>query len=430
MTTTTGIDNIGGIGGAPGGVSQQSGGGGIIQLSVSPVQPTTVNVGGVTVVVGPSSVAIGTQTLTPGSGGSGDSGDSGGSGESAVSEGSGGGLNTIITQGGETFTVNPSQVIGPGTVISIPTNAGGAVFMEGPTPTVVDGVTVAVGNSVAVVGGSTFSIGAGAPEETIVVNNENISIGPGGVGFVDATITPAAALPTNVVVFDGDVFSVVGASVAVFDGSSFTFTGGTPLTTVFNGDTITAGPSGFIIDGTSTLGGPNHPTGTQYGVAGGIYVSEIGSTLAVIDGTTLTIGPGATLTTVTIEGHTITAGPSGISIGGSNGGITTLNFPFNPTTQEVTAGGVTFSEIGSSLVDIGGTTFTIGAGATPTTDVYNGQTISIGPGGIGFATTTVTSFVSSPTATSTKKKNGGAVLGPPLGGALGMCIALGVGLLV
>ena len=263
-----------------------------------------------------------------------------------------------------------------------------------------------------------------------MVNKETVSIGPGGVGLAGVTLTPAAALPTNVVVFDGEVFSVIGASIAAFDGTSITFTPGkTAVTTVFNGDTITIGPSG-IFDGTSTLGGPDHSTGTQYGLAGGIYISEVGSTLAVIDGTTLTIGPNATQITETIEGHTITAGLSGLTIGGSNGASTTLDFPFNPTTQEATAGGVTFSEIGSSLVDIGGSIFTIGPGATPTTDVYNGQTISIGPGGIGFATTTITSFTSNPTATTTGKKKNGAALKGPRFEILAACIALGVGLQV
>ena len=435
-----------------------------------PGTPATVDVGGVTVVVGPSAVAIGTVTVVPysggsgsgwsgsgsggngsgdssagtsdgsggsgsgssgGSGGSGDTGSSGSYGGSENPDGSGGGLNTVLTQGGETFTVNPSQVIGPGTTISIPTmtGGGGGVFVQGPTPTVVDGVSLAVGNGVAIVGASTYAIGADAPEETIVVNNTNISIGPGGVGFADATITAAAVLPTNVIVYDVEVYSVIGASVAVFDGSSFTFTGGALRTTVFNGDTITAGPSGFI-DGSSTLGGPGHPTGTQYGLAGGIAISEIGSSMAVIDGTTLTVGPGATETTATIESHTITAGPSGLNIEGTNGGSTTLDYPFNPTTQEVTAGGITFSEIGSSLIDLGGTTFTIGPGATPTTDVYDGQTISIGPGGLGFATTTISSFTtSSPLPTTTKKKSGAAASKPRLRGLLGACIALGVGIL-
>lgn len=394
--TTAGSNPVNGAGPGSGGGSSPG--------VVLPVTLSTVNVGGVTVVVGPSSVAIGGQTVF------------------RVPQGS----STTVTEGGKTFTVNPSQVIGPGTVVAIPTTGGGGVFMENPTPTVVDGVSVSIGNGIAMVGGSTYAIGAGAPEETIEVNKEKISIGPGGVGFADVTITPPAVLPTNVVLFDGQVFSAVGASVAVFDGSSITFTGGTPQTTVFNGDTITIGPEG-VIDGTSTLGGPNHPTGTQLGIAGGIQVSEIGSTIAVIDGTTLTVGPGATEMTAIVDGKTITATNSGLIIDGS----TTLSFPFNPTTQEVTAGGITFSEIGSSLVDIGGTTFTIGPGATPTTDVYNGQTISLGPGGIGFATTTITSFTSSSTATTSgKKKNGGTAIGPPFGGILGGCIALGVGLLM
>ena len=332
----------------------------------------------------------------------------------------------MVTEGGKTFTVNPSQVIGPGSVVAIPTTAGGGVFMESPTPTVVDGVSVAVGNGMAVVGGSTYAIGPGAPAETITVSKHKVSIGPGGVGFADVTITPPAALPTNVVLLDGQVFSAVGASVGVFDGTSITFTGGAAQTTVFNGDTITIGPQG-IIDGTSTLGGDSHPTGTQLGIAGGVQVSEIGSTVAVIDGTTLTVGPGASVTTATIDGRTVTAASPGLVIDGS----TTLAFPFNPATQTVTAGGVTFAEIGASLVDIGGTTFTIGPGATPTTDVFDGQTISLGPGGIGFATTTITSFTSSATPGGAKKKNAGVVLRPPsVGGVLAGCIALGVGLLL
>ena len=503
----------GGVEGGDGG----GGGGGEVATAPPPftasndVPPTTLNVGGVTVVVGPSSVAIGTVTVNSGTGGSGSGGSgsggsgsggsgsggsgsggsgSGGSGSGGSSSGgsgsggsgsggsgsggsgsggsgsggsgsggsgsggsgsggsgsgdsgsggsgsggsgsggSGGGFNTIVTEGGKTFTVNPSQVVGPNTVISIPAApTGGVGVIEAATPTVVDGVSVAVGTDFAIVGGSTYAIGAGAPHGTVIVNKENISIGPGGIALADVTITPAPAVSTNVVVFDGDVFSVVGGSVAVFDGTSFTFTGGPPRTTVFNGDTITAGPFGFV-DGTSTLGGPSHQSGTQYGLAGGMAISEIGSSIAVIDGTTFTVGPGAPQTTVTVSGATITVGPSGLNIGGSNEGSTTLDYPFNPTTQAITAAGITFSEIGSSLINVGGTTFTIGPGATPTTDVYNGQTISIGPGGVGFATTTIISFTTlTPSPTATKKKNGGAVLRPYFGHVWGACIAFGVGL--
>jgi Pyruvate/2-oxoacid:ferredoxin oxidoreductase delta subunit len=53
-------------------------------------------------------------------------------------------------------------------------------------------------------------------------------------------------------------------------------------------------------------------------------------------------------------------------------------------------------------VAIGGKTFTFGLGANPTTDVYNGQTISIGHNGVGFKTTTFTGATA--TSTSSKKK--------------------------
>jgi hypothetical protein len=62
-------------------------------------------------------------------------------------------------------------------------------------------------------------------------------------------------------------------------------------------------------------------------------------------------------------------------------------------------------------VVIGGTTFTFGPGATPTTDLVNGQTIVIGPSGVGFKMTTFTGIGTGPSPTQTgKKKNGAAGL--------------------
>lgn len=78
----------------------------------------------------------------------------------------------------------------------------------------------------------------------------------------------------------------------------------------------------------------------------------------------------------------------------------------NAATQVITAGGITFTEISSSLVVIGGGIFTIGPSATPTTDVFNSQTISIGPNGVGFGSTTV-SYVPPSTATTQVVTAGG-----------------------
>jgi hypothetical protein len=219
------------------------------------------------------------------------------------------------------------------------------------------------------------------------------------------------------------VFSAIGSTVAVIKGSTFTYGPSVPVTTdVVNGDTITIGPSGVSFDGT-TLGGPSHPTGTQLGIVGGLSITELGSTLAVVDGVTITIGPNATPTTTVLNGHTLTIASTGLGVGGA-----TLTFPFNPTTQAVTAGGITFSEIGSSEVVIGGTTFTFGAGAKPTTDVYNGQTITIGPNGVGFKTTTFTG--TSATQTGKKKKGVAGLRTRKVYGVLGTCIVVGVGYLL
>jgi hypothetical protein len=356
-----------------------------------------------------------------GPGGSGvDYGVPGGSG-SGTGTGSGpGGAPIVVTQNGQVFTVNPSQVIGAGSTIAIPAANTGGVFAS--APTTIAGVPVQLSPNQAIISGTTYSIGAGAPSTTIVVNGQTISIGAGGLGFAATTVAPPLGAPTNVVIINGKIFSVIGSSLAVIDGTTFTYgPGKAPQTDVLDGETITIGPSGVSFDGT-TLGGTAHPTGTQLGIAGGVSVTEIGSTLAIISGQTFTIGPFASLTTTIINGHTITAGPSGLGVEG-----TTLAYPFNPTTQAITAGGITYSEIGPSLVVIGGTTFTIGPGAKPTTDIYNGQTISIGPGGVGFATTTVPPLTSTPTSavsaqvTGKGKKNGGESL-RPVWGVLGVFV--------
>lgn len=352
---------------------------------------------GVTVMVGSNVAVIGGQTYTIGPS-----------------------MNTI-TQGADVFTIGPSQVLGPMLVAYVPT--AGGIFSQ--AQTTVNGVPIFnIGPTSVVVGGTTFTIGAGAPTQTGFYDGKTITFGPGGVMMDHTTIAPPPVLPTNNIVIGGEVFSAIGSTIAVIHSTTFTYGPGVPVTTeVVDGDTITLGPSGITFDG-KTLGGPGHPTGTQLGVVGGVSITEIGSTLAVVDGVTITIGPGVKPMTTVINGHTLTIGPSGLGVGSA-----TLSFPFNPTTQAVTAGGITFSEIGSTLVVLGGKTYTIGPGAKPTTDVYNGQTISIGPNGVGFKTTTFTGATA--TSTSTKKKNGAAGLrARKVYGVLGTCIVVGVGYLI
>lgn len=312
--------------------------------------------------------------------------------------------------------------------MSNPTPTGG-VFRETPTPTVIQGVPVQLASDFVLISGTTFNIGPGASPKTITANGQIISIGPAGLEFPQTTVAPFVSQPTNIVIIDGDVVSAVGASIAVIGGSTFTYNAGSsPQTTVFNHETITIGPAGISFDGT-TLGGQTHSTGTQLGIAGGVSVTEVGSSLAVITGTsvnvltvfTFTIGPGATPTTATIDNRTITADQTGVGIDGQ-----TITFPFNPTTQAITAGGITFTEIGSTVV-IGGSTYTIGPGAKPTTISFNSETISIGPGGVGFSTTTFVTVTSAPAATTTASKKNGVERLRPVYGFSGTCVVMLIG---
>lgn len=367
-------------------------------------KPSTTNVGGISVVVAPGQVIIGTQTV----------GDVGSVGKE--------GSNTKITQDGQTFTVSPSEIIGPGVVIPIPTRKGG-VFIPTPTPTVIAGVSVQLELSTAIIAGSTYDIGGESPPQTVIVDGQTISVGSGGLGFAQTTVPPPAPVPTNVVILDGDMILAIGSSEAVIGGSTFFYgPSSSSQTDIFNGVTITIGPANISF-GTSVLSG-NEDSGTQLGIVGGVSVTEIGPSIAVIDELTFIVGPGAEPTTAIVEGKTISADPSGLSVGEAF-----LSYPFNQITQVTTAEGVTFSGIGSSLVDMGASTFTVESGAKITTNVFQGQTTSLGPGGIQTETTTMSATSgSSPTfsAKSTGEKNGVGDL-RPYHGVLGICIAMGLG---
>jgi hypothetical protein len=173
-----------------------------------------------------------------------------------------------------------------------------------------------VGPSLAVIGGSTFTIGAGATPTTTVINGQTISIGPNGVGLASTTIAPGitAAPGANLspVTVDGVTFSV-GAPIAVISGITFTIgPNAVPTTEVVNGKTISVGPNGIGFSDT-TIAIPSGVSGLKPETADGITFSA-GQSIVVIDGTTFTVGPGATATTKVVNGKTLSIGPSGVAL--------------------------------------------------------------------------------------------------------------------
>jgi hypothetical protein len=305
----------------------------------------------------------------------GEQGGGGGGYEGTNGAGSNGGGNDVGGYGGEAN--NPGR-------------SGNSIFVVAPSSTIIGSATVEIEQSIAVVNGASYTIGSGAPDKTTVINQQTISIGTGGLAFPGTTLPPLPREPTNIMVLGGQPISVEN-SVAYIGPSAFTYgVGSSTKTAVYNGETILIGPSGVSLAKTTLAGGWD--SGLQLGIAGGLTLTEVGATLGIISGTTFTVGPGATSTVAVINGEIISAGPSAL-IGAS----TTLTYPLINPTHTVAIEGITFTEIGSSLAVFDGTTFTFGPGAVPTSHFHNGETISIGGEGIGFASTTFTGIPQTPT---------------------------------
>lgn len=230
---------------------------------------------------------------------------------------------TVVVDG-QTFIINPSQVIGGGAIVDRPTVTGG-VFVPTPTSTNMGGLPVVVSSSVAVIDGTSFTLGP--TPTTAIVRGQTISVGPNGVAVGTQTIPVSVrSSSTEVVVAGGDLITAVGQSVIVIHDTTITFGPGSSSVTVIGDDTITIGPSGVIVHGT-TLGGPAAGmTDTQYEIVGGATITQVGASVIVINSVTYTVGPGADTKTTVVGGETITIGPSGVSVS-----TYSLSYPFGPT---------------------------------------------------------------------------------------------------
>lgn len=234
---------------------------------------------------------------------------------------------SIVTVGDGVFTILPTAVVGEGATVGKPQPVDTLAPAISPQSTVVGNIPVAVSGSEAVIGGSTFTIPPAGT--TAVVNDEPVSMGPGEIVVHGQTFTFQASGPqyTDVIVHGGEMITAAGQSIYVFHQTTLTYGPGVSETTeVVDGDTITIGPSGVTVHG-KTMGGPSAlPSKTAYEIVGGATITRLSPSFVAIDGTTFTVGPGATTATKVIGGETITIGPSGVSIASM-----TLSYPFGPT---------------------------------------------------------------------------------------------------
>ncbi|RSL64816.1 hypothetical protein CEP51_013099 [Fusarium floridanum] len=249
------------------------------------------------------------------------------------------GQTTTATADHGTFTIFPSKVVGEGVTVKKPQPLGSVVSAATPTKATIGGVPVAVSGSEAVVGSTTFKlpfVGMSTRIEVPVagvtarVEERPVSIVPGTIVVDDETLTYRAvgAPQTDVIIQGGEMVTVSGVSIYVFHSTTLTYGPGIPQTTqVVDDDTITIGPSGIVVEGTTLGGASAKATDTKYQIVGGATITKVSPSWVIIDGTTFTAGPGAKSTTKVIGGETVTIGPSGIAIS-----TITVRYPFGAST--------------------------------------------------------------------------------------------------
>ena len=122
---------------------------------------------------------------------------------------------------------------------------------------------------------------------------------------------------------------------------------------------------------------------TRVTAAPGLVLIVQGTT-AVVAGTTYRIGEGASATVVTVSGQRIQLGPSGVVLAST----TVAAGAITPAPMAVESiGDLTFS-VDATEVVIEGTTYRIGSGAPTIRTTVDGQSLSIGPGGVGVGSKT------------------------------------------
>ncbi|KAK6433318.1 hypothetical protein LTR95_010501 [Oleoguttula sp. CCFEE 5521] len=412
---------------------------------------------------GPSNTDTGADTVSAGSGNTG----SGGSGTSSVgsdntSGNSGGFVNSngvgsdpdnanpgspaqgaVVTVGSQTLTIRTagssgaivvgSQAVQPGGAFTASNGAiisaqGSGVAVAGsqvaftplPTPEVVVGTTVNVGGqtltasqdpaSKLVIGTATLSPG----QVTTLSGGAVVSAGPSGL-VIDGTSTVSLRALTQVTQ-DPRLGAIITAGsqiiTAVRLGDESFALGGTTLisgqvATLGEGEVVSVGSAGLIMDGTSTVGlqtlpplvtSPSTLFGAVLTINGQtVTVSQIGPGTFVVSTQTITSGQIYTLS----NGEVISAGPSGLVLDGTST-LQLSTITSAASTSLVTLGGQVFSAVqtGNGEV-IGGVTLTVGGAAATINDVVVSlASTGLVAGGSGTGAASATG-VSSPASAST-----------------------------
>ena len=293
-----------------------------------------------------------------------------------------------FTYQGHVVRIDGKTVKGPSTTIDLSNFANPSIF---PTPSrsVVDGVALSIGPKAAVIGTKTYSFLPGQSSTQVVYKSHTYRLNEHGIALPHTTVSIPSHFKIFSTVTEGDLTFSMDASDAVIAGKTYRIGPGmVPVTTVINGQTISIGPQGIGMSGTTAdfpseyTPQPTNKEGYEVVTKDGIVFSLQQSDV-VINGRTYSIGSGATPTMITVGGEEISLGPGGIGLPKAT--IT----PLAQVPEVITEDGVVFT-LGSTDVIIDGTAYSIGPGATKTTITEGDETISVGRGGVGFENTTFT----------------------------------------
>jgi hypothetical protein len=247
-------------------------------------------------------------------------------------------------------------------------------------------VVVLPSSSGVVIGGQVVSIPPSSSKTTVVANGNTFTLGKSSIIGPGTTIALAVDYAPTPVTANGLTFKV-GATQAIISGTTYAIGAGAPTTTLtIGGQTIVVGPSGVGVPGKTIA--PAKTTGTaplSVVTAGGVTITY-DNTEAIVGSSTYRIGQGAPQTVITVNGKTVSLGAGGVGLASST--IPPAKVTVSPSLSAVTVDGISFS-IDATEVVFGSSTFHIGSGAPTKTTVINGETISIGPSGVGLAHTTV-----------------------------------------
>jgi hypothetical protein len=170
-----------------------------------------------------------------------------------------------VRAGEQLFTVRPSEIAVSGSTLSFGTLQQ-AQFASSVPPTRITaapGVVVEVGGSTAVVAGTTFRIGEGAPSSAITISGQRIAFGTAGVVLPSTTVAAGAAItagPAVAVESVGDLTFSVDATQVIIDGSTYRIGSGAPtVRTTVDGQSLSIGTGGIAV-GTSTTVRPTSVT--------------------------------------------------------------------------------------------------------------------------------------------------------------------------